>query len=350
MALKGIVRSFAREFADVNSKRPRSYWDYENLIVQWTKPQNCEIVLKIGRGKYSDVFEGISHEANERCVVKFLKPVKKKRINREIKILQTLRGGPNIVRLLQTCRDPISRTPALVFEYINDVDFKSLYPKLTDVDVRYYIYQLLRALRYSHSKGIMHRDLKPPNIMIDHEQRELRLIDWGLAEFYHKNQSYNVRVASRYFKGPELLLGYTFYDYSVDMWALGCILAGMIFRREPFFHGRDDKDQLIKIVKVLGTKELFKYLRKYSLKLPAVYDGILDSDRLPAKPWKKMITPENSHYINKESLDIVDRLLRYDHTERLTASEAMTHPYFKDVHAQHIDEYDSVFDEKNHVS
>ncbi|VDK57773.1 unnamed protein product [Gongylonema pulchrum] len=73
---------------------------------------------------------------------------------------------------------------------------------------------------------------------------QLRLIDWGLAEFYHARQEYNVRVASRYFKGPELLVDYQCYDYSLDMWSLGCMLASMIFRKEPFFHGHDNYDQV----------------------------------------------------------------------------------------------------------
>lgn len=77
---------------------------------------------------------------------------------------------------------------------------QQLYQTLTDYDIRYYLYELLKALDYSHSMGIMHRDVKPHNVMIDHECRRLRLIDWGLAEFYHPGQEYNVRVASRYFK------------------------------------------------------------------------------------------------------------------------------------------------------
>ncbi|KAL9274030.1 Casein kinase II subunit alpha-2-like protein [Drosera capensis] len=227
-----------------------SYW--WNSVGSLSDQDDYEVVRKIGRGKYSEVFEGINVNTNERCVIKILKPVKKKKIKREIKILQNLCGGLNIVKLLDIVRDQHSKTPSLIFEYVNSTDFKVLYPTLTDYDIRYYIYELLKALDYCHSQGIMHRDVKPHNVMIDHELRKLRLIDWGLAEFYHPGKEYNVRVASRYFKGPELLVDLQDYDYSLDMWSLGCMFAGMIFRKEPFFYGHDNHDQLAKIAKVMG--------------------------------------------------------------------------------------------------
>lgn len=93
-----------------------------------------------------------------------------------------------------------------MLEYVNNDDFRKLYPILTDFDIRYYTYELLRALDYCHSKGIMHRDVKPINTMFDHAKRQIILADWGLADFYHHGAPYNVRVASRYFKGPELLV------------------------------------------------------------------------------------------------------------------------------------------------
>ncbi|URE07570.1 casein kinase II, partial [Musa troglodytarum] len=130
----GCAVSKARASTDVNVVRPKEYRDYESLTVQWGNQDDYEVVRKVGRGKYIEVFEGLDVTNNKRCIIKILMPVKEK-----------------------------------------------------------------KALDYCHSQGIMHRDVKPHNVMIDHELRKLQLIDWGLAEFYHPGKEYNVGVASRYF-------------------------------------------------------------------------------------------------------------------------------------------------------
>ncbi|GAB4813402.1 hypothetical protein N2152v2_000448 [Parachlorella kessleri] len=327
-----IMSSIARVYADVNVSNPPSYWDYENLTIDWGDQDDYEVVRKVGRGKYSEVFEGVNICNDQKCIVKILKPVKKKKIKREIKILQNLFGGPNVIKLLDVVRDPSSKTPSLVFEYVNNTDFKVLYPTLSDYDIRYYIFEILKALDFCHSKGIMHRDVKPHNVMIDHEKRQLRLIDWGLAEFYHPGREYNVRVASRYFKGPELLVDLQDYDYSLDMWSLGCMLAGMVYRKEPFFYGHDNYDQLVKICKVLGTDDFYTYLNKYGLELDPQLESLVGQHG--RKPWTRFVNADNQHLVSPEAMDFIDKLLRYDHQERLTAKEAMAHPYFAPVRAR----------------
>ncbi|KAG6910588.1 hypothetical protein DXG01_009539 [Tephrocybe rancida] len=345
---RSSTKSVARVYADVNARLGPSWHEYDNLQVQWGSQDHYEIVRKVGRGKYSEVssyltssvenlrdissqvFEGVNVVTEDKCIIKVLKPVKKKKIKREIKILQNLAGGPNVVSLLDVVRDPASKIPSLITEYVHNIDFKVLYPRFTDIDVRFYMLELLKALDFCHSKGIMHRDVKPHNVMIDHDNRKLRLIDWGLAEFYHPKTEYNVRVASRYFKGPELLVDFQEYDYSLDMWSYGCMFASMvIFRKEPFFHGHDNYDQLVKITKVLGTDELFAYLEKYNIRLDPQYNELMG--RYPRKPWTRFITSENQRYISNEAIDFLDKLLRYDHQERLTAREAQTQPYFDPV-------------------
>lgn len=319
----------ARVYTDVNNTKPREYWDYEALSIEWGSEENYEITSKLGRGKYSEVFEGIAMDSGEKCVIKLLKPVKKKKIKREIKILKNLLGGKNIIKLLDCVQDPHSKTPAIVFEHVDNIDFKVLYQTLNDFEIRYYMYELLKALDYCHSQGIMHRDVKPHNVMIDHAKRQLRLIDWGLAEFYHNGREYNVRVASRYFKGPELLLDYQFYDYSLDLWSTGCMLASMIFKREPFFHGSDNYDQLVKIAKVLGTDLLFQYMDKYKIELDSRFEGLLVR-HLP-KEWKRYINADNEHLVSADAIVFLDHLLRYDHQDRCTAKEGMEFAYFAPV-------------------
>lgn len=154
--------------------------------------------LIAGTGRHADIFQGIRIADMKPCIVKAAKEVGRDRIEQEIKIMRLLAGGTNIILLQDVVRDmfvcktisvvdcikmhgksadlltSIQReSPSLIFEYINNTDFRSLYPRLQSSDIRYYIRELLRALQFCHGKDIMHRDVRPHNIMIDHAQRKV---------------------------------------------------------------------------------------------------------------------------------------------------------------------------------
>lgn len=339
------MTSRSRVYHDANLQRPQSYYDYDSYVIDYRGNQeNYEVVRKLGRGKYSEVFEGINIVNDTKIVIKILKPVKKKKIKREIKILENLYGGPNIIKLHDIVKDVQSKTPSLIFEHVDNISFNHLYPTFTIDDMRYYLCQLLVALDFCHSMGVMHRDVKPHNVMIDHNKRELRLIDWGLAEFYHPMERYNVRVASRYYKGPELLVDFQEYDYSLDMWSVGCMFASMIFKIDPFFNGRDNQDQLVKIAKVLGTEDLYNYTEKYKVGIDSHQAAILG--RQHRRPWKKYINWRNEQFCTPDAIDFLDKLLRYDHQDRLTAAEALQHEFFDNVREEVLSKHPDTVSDK----
>ena len=360
------------------------------------------LTRRLGTGKFSDVFEAVD-VASEKAlpgnkhpyavdprtlvVVKCLKPVTERKIRREILVLERASEIPNLARLISIVVSPeyysqnrqqqtdLPRMPALVLQHagpssqwlchgganqntnasppdeenknstVSAICSSSLTPSptfLTDYEIRYYLYHLLAALDGLHAAGIMHRDVKPRNVLVNRKGRALHaplmLIDLGLADFYHPNVPYNVRVASRHYKAPELLLGYRYYDYAIDMWGVGCILVGLLFHREPYFRGRDNVDQLGKIVSVLGTDDLWAFIQKYEVQLSNDVQRELSrystGQYRQRQSWLTMATTTVRGVANRypapsqDALALLDHLLVYDHEDRWTAQQAMQHTYF----------------------
>ncbi|KAL6872458.1 casein kinase II, alpha subunit [Trichoderma longibrachiatum] len=290
------------------------------------KSDQYEIVCKIGSGKYADIFEAVRMSNLKKCIIRPAKEAGRPGIEQDIKILRSLSGGPNILELEDIVRDNEMGTPSLVFEYVENTDFRCLYPTFREEDARYYIKELLKALEFCHGRSIMHRNIRPHNVMIDLNRRKLRLFGWEHAEVYVPKSRYSVRVGQGWAKAPELLLDYEEYDCSLDMWNVGVILASIIFRKEPFFHGVSSFHLLQTIARVLGTKGLLNYVEKYDIETtPEDVDAIPYFEK---RNWQSFFNEENEQFSCNEVVDLVDRLLQWDHKARLTAAEALNHPYF----------------------
>jgi len=321
-------------YSDVNSLFfPPSHSDYASSQPQYNSSEPYQLLCRLGRGKYSEVFLAVhtAQRVQRKVVIKVLKPVRKLKIKREIHVLRAMGECAGSVRLLDVVRDPVSKYVSLVFEHVETIEWKERFQQLTEPQCQYILHQLLSTLQHAHSHGIMHRDIKPHNLLIHPRTLQAKLIDWGLADYYHAHTPYNVRVCSRYFKAPELLLGHQWYDYGVDMWSVGCVMAGMLYGRHPFFHGRDNNDQLVRIVAVTGTDELYRYTTKYHIAIPDDIQHKLNANRqLQAahKGWEGLGGAAGRALRSSAALDLLSGLLRIDHQQRLTVDEALAHPYF----------------------
>jgi casein kinase II subunit alpha len=307
----------------VNTEPGPEWYEHERWDFPRVPPDQYEIGKWIGTGKYSDVFVG--YHKGRKVALKVMELVRAVKYNRAARILLNPKDGPNIVKLLEIVEEAETHQLTFVFEYAEAVEHP-LVQTFHELEVKHYFYQLLRALYHCHSNGIMHRDIKPQNILYDRETRQLRLIDWGLSEFYFPGRRYNIHVASRHFKAIELLVDYQYYDSSVDMWGFGVTMAGVIFHRNPFFKGSDNLDMVAKIVAVLGSDAFDKYLKKYGIQLPPE----LKITRVKGKKWTSFVKKE-TRLATPLAVDLISKCIRYDHMERITAQEAMAHQYFDDV-------------------
>jgi casein kinase II subunit alpha len=356
------------------SGKPLSYYDYDNWPfppggVKLKSTFDYRLLRRLGSGKFSDVFEAVDVQLERKLqplsnanvdprtlvVLKVLKPVSDRKIKRELLVLQHCSEIPNLVKLVGLVLQPRNIMPTFVLQHAGmcsqwlchgrGVDptnmsetAKDKEAFLTEYDIQYYLYHLLVALDSLHAAGIMHRDVKPRNILINklRGQQPLMLVDLGLAEMYIPETRYNVRVASRHFKGPELLVGYAYYDYAIDMWGVGCILAGLLFRKEPFFRGRDNYNQLGKIISVLGTQDLISYMTKYKIDLTPELRQVIAKYVMRGsqkKVWTDMIK-DGCPRPSPEALDLLEKLLVYDHVERWSARQALEHPFFDHVRSR----------------
>ncbi|KAG6750585.1 hypothetical protein POTOM_045083 [Populus tomentosa] len=284
-----------------------------------------EKIDKIGSGTYSNVYKArdlLTGKVVALKKVRFdnLEPESVKFMAREILILRRL-DHPNVVKLEGLVTSRMSCSLYLVFEYmVHDLAGLAASPavKFTEPQVKCYMHQLLSGLEHCHNRGVLHRDIKGSNLLIDNEG-VLRIADFGLASFFDPNHKLPMtsRVVTLWYRPPELLLGATDYGVGIDLWSAGCILAELLAGK-PIMPGRTEVEQLHKIYKLCGSPS-DEYWKKSKLPNATLFK--------PREPYKRCIR-ETFKDFSPSSLPLIETLLAIDPAERKTATAALKSEFF----------------------
>ncbi|KAJ0261837.1 Protein kinase superfamily protein [Hirschfeldia incana] len=283
---------------------------------------------KIGQGTYSNVYKAkdlLTGEIVALKKVRFdnLEAESVKFMAREILVLQRL-DHPNVIKLLGLVASRVSCSLYLVFEYMEH-DLTGLAAttqgaKFDISQVKCFMKQLLAGLEHCHSRGVLHRDIKGSNLLIDNNGI-LKIADFGLATFYddskQKKQTMTSRVVTLWYRPPELLLGATNYGTGVDLWSAGCIVAELLAGK-PVMPGRTEVEQLHKIFKLCGSPSDL-YWKKYKLPNATLYK--------PQHPYKRCVAEAFSGF-SSSTVDLVETLLAIDPDDRGTSTSAINSEFF----------------------
>ncbi|CAO2832707.1 unnamed protein product [Amaranthus hypochondriacus] len=284
-----------------------------------------EKIDKIGQGTYSNVYKARDLKTGKVVALKKvrfdnLEPESVKFMAREILILRRL-DHPNVVKLEGLVTSRMSCSLYLVFEYMeHDLAGLAASPdiKFTEPQVKCYMHQLISGLEHCHSRGVLHRDIKGSNLLLDNGGI-LKIADFGLATFFDPNKKHLMtsRVVTLWYRAPELLLGATDYGVGIDLWSAGCILAELLAGR-PIMPGRTEVEQLHKIYKLCGSPT-DEYWKKSKLPNATIFR--------PREPYKRCIR-ETYKDFSLSALSLIDTLLAIDPTERKTATDALNSDFF----------------------
>jgi serine/threonine protein kinase len=285
----------------------------------------------IGSGTFGVVYEAQVQETGETVAIKKVFHDKRYK-NRELQILKELMH-PNVVTIKHAFftngdENPEEMYYNIVMDFVPDTIYKvtrTYYKAKQHFPMqlaKVYCYQTLRGLAYIHAIGICHRDIKPQNILVDPKGNRLRICDFGSAKRLVKGEPNVAYICSRYYRAPELIFGATEYTTAIDVWSSGCVFAEMILG-EPIFPGDSSIDQLVKIVKILGTPkdEQIQQMnpnQKEPIKLP----------QIKPVPWSKVFSNKTDDVL---FIDLLAKMLTYNPTERISAVKALTHQFFNEL-------------------
>jgi len=311
----------------------------ENMQTQVTSvtdvsTYNYKSLEKLGKGAFGTVFKAKCEETGEIVAIK--KVLQDSRFkNRELQILKQL-DHPNIIKLKNyfysashlkdlNLNVVMECIPQTLSNFIK-TSFISKVP-MHPLTIKLYSYQILKSLSYIHSLGIAHRDIKPQNILIDPDTNFLKVCDFGSAKKLVKTEINISYICSRYYRAPELIFSAVDYTFAIDVWSVGCIIAELVLTK-PLFMGEDSVDQIVEIIKILGTpskKQIEAMNPDYRhFKFPVIR----------CFTWKEVFNdyPE----VSPEFIDLLKNIIVYDPERRLKPLAALSHPFFNEIRDEKV--------------
>lgn len=285
-----------------------------------------EIGESIGRGRYGVVAKAYDRHTNTEVAIKQVMDLLSnnsecEKLYREIRFLESFKQHQNILNLVNIIKSANDKDVYLVLEYMEANLFNAIRAKiLNEQHIKYITYQVIKALKYIHSAGVIKRNLKPSHILLNSECK-VKLDDFSLAkEVYTLDDWNNVTDynASRWYRAPEMLLAAPSYSQAVDMWSLGCILGEMLIGK-TVFPGTCTINQLSLIIQLTG----FPCVEEME-DIKGSLSGLLGNIKT------KTVKSFENVFVNagKEAIDLLKKLLQFSPKKRISAEEALAHPYF----------------------
>ncbi|GAB1518366.1 hypothetical protein RhiTH_001425 [Rhizoctonia solani] len=287
-----------------------------------------KFVRELGQGAYGFVVSAQDQISGETVAIKlvtrlFEKIQLSKRALREISLLRHFANHENITGLIDM--DVITPDFNEIYLFMEIVRSGQ---NLSNAHVQYFLYQILRAMKYVHSAGVIHRDLKPGNLLVNADC-ELKICDFGLSRGFDSAPEpdgtgfMTEYVATRWYRAPEIMLSFRKYTTAIDIWSIGCIL-GELLGMKPMFKGKDYVDQLNIIIDILGTPDEETLQRIGSVKAQAYIRSLPVKEQ---KPFKSLFPQADDL-----ALDLLSKMVTFDPAKRLTVLEALKHPYLEAYH------------------